>query len=155
MAARRHASRAAAAAHPQIAKHVDAWAVTPAAAGDKASALNDLAAQLFVRRPILQLKGHPAPLPASVLLRSVRKPSLGALAKAPSAAGLFRAPSNSFVVIKFHPSFGYAGAASQPAPPPAHHHLLLLGTRPLARSHAPCCAPPASTHITRRLRRAT
>lgn len=92
----------------QVAKYVDAQA--PALLGDapKSLALRSLAEQLYIRRPVLYLKNHPEPLPATVLLRTARKPSVGALSTV-SAAGLFKSPDNSFIIIKFDPQFGYAG----------------------------------------------
>jgi hypothetical protein len=44
-----------------------------------------------------------------VLLRTTRKPSLAALNSAVGPTSLFKAPGNSFVVIKFDPRFGFAG----------------------------------------------
>lgn len=94
----------------QIAKHVAAWAATASLSSDKVAALRALAQELYQRRPILYLQGSTSPVSAQVMLRSVRKPSVAALAKAPAAtASLFKAPSNTFIVIKFDPQFGYAG----------------------------------------------
>jgi hypothetical protein len=62
---------------------------------------------------VLYLKGHSQAYPAQVLLRTVRKPSAGALSTAAAAAGLFKSPSNTVIIIKFDPQFGYAGAPSK------------------------------------------
>jgi hypothetical protein len=98
--------------HPQIAKHVQAWQPptdTPAH-NSKSVLLRPLALQLFSRRPLLFLRGQPEPLPASVLLRTTRKPSLATISRGVgTSASLFRAPDNSLVVIKFDPRFGFAG----------------------------------------------
>lgn len=92
-----------------MAKYVDAQAPSLLRNAPKDSSLRSLAEQLYVRRPVLYLKGHAEALPATVLLRSARKPSVGALSTVGAAAGLFKSPNNSFIVIKFDPQFGYAG----------------------------------------------
>lgn len=95
---------------PQIAKHVQAWQPPTNPASSKSALLRPLALQLYSRRPLLFLRGQPEPLPASVLLRATRKPSLASVSRGiGSSASLFRAPDNSLVVIKFDPRFGFAG----------------------------------------------
>lgn len=93
---------------------MDAWSPPEAsflqAGTAKEAALRALAEALYQRRPVLHLKGHAQPYPAQVLLRTVRKPSVGALSTAAAAACLFKSPSNTVIVIKFDPQFGYAGA---------------------------------------------
>jgi hypothetical protein len=100
-----------------VRKYVDAW-IPPEASflqvgTAKEAALRALAEALYQRRPVLYLKGHAQPYPAQVLLRTVRKPSVGALSTAAAAAGLFKSPSNTVIVIKFDPQFGYAGESHQ------------------------------------------
>eukprot|EP00775_Hariotina_reticulata_P004841 gene4841-5088_t len=100
---------------PEIAKHVAAWAATASPSSEKVAILRALAQELYQRRPILYLQGSSNPVAAQVMLRSVRKPSVVALAKAPAAtASLFKAPSNTFIVIKFDPQFGYADILVDP-----------------------------------------
>jgi hypothetical protein len=98
---------------PQVRKYVDAWSPPEASflqvGSSKEAALRSLAEALYQRRPVLYLKGHAQAYPAQVLLRTVRKPSVGALSTAAAAAGLFKSPSNTVIVIKFDPQFGYAG----------------------------------------------
>jgi hypothetical protein len=100
-----------------VRKYVDAWNPPEApllqVGTAKEAALRALAEALYQRRPVLYLKGHSKPHPAQVLLRTVRKPSVGALSTAAAAAGLFKSPSNTVIVIKFDPQFGYAGAPRQ------------------------------------------
>lgn len=95
----------------QVRKYVDAWSPPVSPLDSKDAQLRILAENLYQRRPVLYLQGHTQPYPAQVLLRTVRKPSVGALTKAATAAGLFQSPSNTFIVIKFDPQFGYAGEA--------------------------------------------
>jgi hypothetical protein len=96
-----------------VRKYVDAWSPPEApflqVGSSKEAALRALAEALYQRRPELYLKGHAQAYPAQVLLRTVRKPSVGALSTAAAAAGLFKSPSNTVIVIKFDPQFGYAG----------------------------------------------
>eukprot|EP00879_Flechtneria_rotunda_P006656 GHRR01006995.1.p1 GENE.GHRR01006995.1~~GHRR01006995.1.p1 ORF type:complete len:141 (+),score=29.60 GHRR01006995.1:228-650(+) len=95
---------------PEVAKHVDSWQATPVQPNnDKTALIRPLAEQLYQRRPVLYLKGHKEPFPATVLLRAVRKSSVSALTKTGTAAGLFQSPDNTFIVIKFPPQFNYAG----------------------------------------------
>jgi hypothetical protein len=97
----------------QIAEHVAAWTASASPSGDKISTLRGLAQELYQRRPLLYVQGSTSPISAQVVLRSVRKPSVSALAKAPAAtASLFKTPTNTTIVIKFHPQFGYAGQRS-------------------------------------------
>lgn len=93
----------------QIAKHVQAWQPPTDPTSSKSILLRPLALQLYSRRPLLYLRGHPEPLPASVLLRSSRKPSLASISRGVGQSSLFKAPDNSIVVIKFDPRFGFAG----------------------------------------------
>eukprot|EP00882_Tetradesmus_deserticola_P015241 GHRQ01016232.1.p5 GENE.GHRQ01016232.1~~GHRQ01016232.1.p5 ORF type:complete len:125 (-),score=23.48 GHRQ01016232.1:479-853(-) len=101
----------------QVKKYVDAWSPPAAlllqAGSSKEAALRALAEALYQRRPVLHLQGHAQPYPAQVLLRTARKPSIGALGTAAAAAGLFKSPSNTVIVIKFDPRFGYAGEPRQ------------------------------------------
>ncbi|WIA41884.1 hypothetical protein OEZ86_009207 [Tetradesmus obliquus] len=103
---------------PEVRKYVDAWSPPEAsslqAGTAKEAALRALAEALYQRRPVLYLKGHAQPYPAQVLLRTVRKPSVGALSTAAAAAGLFKSPSNTVIVIKFDPQFGYADIIVDP-----------------------------------------
>jgi hypothetical protein len=96
-----------------VRKYVDAWSPPEApflqVGSSKDAALRALAEALYQRRPVLYLNGHAKAYPAQVLLRTVRKPSVGALSTAAAAAGLFKSPSNTVIVIKFDPQFGYAG----------------------------------------------
>jgi len=99
---------------PEIAKHVQAWQPMPEPSSTKASLLRPLALQLYSRRPLLYLRGQPDPLPASVLLRSARKPTMSALTRTVGPASLFKAPDNTLIVIKFDPRFGFADILVDP-----------------------------------------
>lgn len=93
----------------QIAKHVESWQPPSSPSTSKEELLRPLALQLYSRRPLLYLRGHAQPLPASVLLRTARKPALSALSRGPGPSSLFKTPDNTLVVIKFDPRFGFAG----------------------------------------------